>query len=258
MIDIGANLTNTRFANDLPEVLERATQAGIEKIIVTGTDLASSLQALQLCEQYPQLSATVGVHPHDASSLNPTILNNLRALLENPKAVAVGETGLDFNRNFSTPEQQVYAFDQQLNLAITSQKPLFLHERDAFSKQYSMLLGARESIVGAVVHCFTGSAGDLQKYLDLDLYIGITGWVCDERRGTELQELVKTIPDQRLMIETDAPYLTPRTLSGKKRKSKNEPANLAHIAERIGKLRGQSVEHIIAVSSANAKRLFKL
>ncbi|OUS27472.1 hydrolase TatD ['Osedax' symbiont bacterium Rs2_46_30_T18] len=258
MIDIGANLTNKRFANDLAEVLERAEFAGVKKIIVTGTDLASSTQALELCEQYPQLFATVGVHPHDACSLDQVALNSLQTLLEHPKAVAVGETGLDFNRNFSTPEQQIWAFEQQVNLAIKTQKPLFLHERDAFSQQYSMLQSARGNIFGAVAHCFTGSAEALEKYLDLDLYIGITGWISDERRGTQLQSLVKHIPDHRLLIETDAPYLTPRTLTGKKRKSKNEPANLGHIAEQVGKFRGQSAEHIAAISSANAERLFKL
>ncbi|MCJ8338586.1 MAG: YchF/TatD family DNA exonuclease [Pseudomonadales bacterium] len=258
MIDIGANLTHKRFAKDLDQILQRSRQSGVEKIIVTGTDLESSTQALALCELHSGLYATVGVHPHDACSLDQAALESLQKLLAHPKAVAVGETGLDFNRNFSTPSQQIWAFERQIDIAISTQKALFLHERDAFEQQYIMLKKSRDSICGAVVHCFTGSADALQKYLELDLYIGITGWICDERRGTELQSLVKTIPDDRLLIETDAPYLTPRTLTGKKRKNKNEPANLGHIAEQIGKFRGQSSEQIIAISTANAKRLFRL
>lgn len=258
MIDIGANLTNNRFDDDRGQVIRAAIEAGVDHIIVTGTDLASSQSALKLCEEYQQLTCTAGVHPHDASSYNDQVEETILELLNEPAVVAVGECGLDFNRNFSTPKEQISAFERQLNLATQCQKPVFLHERDAFDTQYLLLKKYRDSIKGAVVHCFTGDKKALLAYLDLDLHIGITGWVCDERRGLELKELVHLIPDDRLLIETDAPYLTPRTLTGKQKRAKNVPANLVHIAEFIANLRGQSTEDIKQITRENASQLFDL
>ncbi len=258
MIDIGANLTSQRFDKDLSQVIDNAKLAGVESIIVTGTDLQNSLSAIDLCHRYKGLYATAGIHPHTASTFDATSYQQLAELLKSDKVVAVGETGLDFNRNFSTKEEQIYAFEQQIQLAIDSQKALFLHERDAFDCQYQILANVRKEISGGVIHCFTGSRAALEKYLELDLYIGITGWVCDERRGIELQSLVPLIPDNRLLIETDAPYLTPRTLTGKAKKAKNVPANLVHIAQFVAALREQSVEQLATFSSANATELFRL
>ncbi len=258
MIDIGANLTSQRFDKDLSQVIDNAKLAGVKSIIVTGTDLQNSLSAIDLCHQYKGLYATAGIHPHAASTFDATSYQQLAELLKSDKVVAVGETGLDFNRNFSTKEEQIYAFEQQIQLAIDSQKALFLHERDAFDSQYQILANVRKEISGGVIHCFTGSRAALEKYLELDLYIGITGWVCDERRGIELQSLVPLIPDNRLLIETDAPYLTPRTLTGKAKKAKNVPANLVHIAQFVAALREQSVEQLATFSSANATELFRL
>ncbi|MGB1239450.1 MAG: TatD family hydrolase, partial [Pseudomonadales bacterium] len=166
--------------------------------------------------------------------------------------------GLDFNRNFSSPEAQVEAFSRQLALASEVGKPLFLHERDAFDTQFAMLKKHRANFSEAVIHCFTGSHQDLRAYLSLGMYIGVTGWVCDERRGAQLQDAVKFIPDDKLLIETDTPYLTPRTLPNRLRKRKNEPANLGHIASTIAALRGQSVEHIREMTMSNSKRFFAL
>jgi len=258
MIDIGANLTNKRFNGLIPDIIEKSLIAGVNKIIVTGTDIESSKQALLLAQQYDNLYATAGIHPHDASSLNAQSIDELNALLLAPEVVAVGETGLDFNRNFSTKKEQLTAFEQQIELASNCQKPLFLHERDAFKEQYQILKEARNNISGAVVHCFTGNQEALEKYLELDFYIGITGWICDERRGIDLQKMVHLIPNERLLIETDAPYLTPRTLQGKAKKSKNVPANLPHIAEAIGKLRQQSTNEIATLSETNSLKLFNL
>ncbi|MEH6444155.1 MAG: TatD family hydrolase [Oceanospirillaceae bacterium] len=256
MIDIGANLTNSRFQNDLEEILEASKEASIDKIIVTGTDIPSSKAAIELSSKYQGLYATAGIHPHAAASFDQSSFEQLGLLLKHPKVVAVGECGLDFNRNFSTKEQQIHAFEQQLILATSSEKPLFLHEREAFSTQYSMLKEHVNDICGAVVHCFTGNQDALVKYLELGFYIGITGWVCDERRGLELQSIINLIPDNKLLIETDAPYLTPRTLKGKQRKAKNTPANLIHIAAFIAQLRNQSTQHIVKMTSANAQHLF--
>jgi TatD DNase family protein len=256
MIDIGANLTNSRFQNDLEETLAASKEASIDKIIVTGTDLQSSRAAIELGLKHDSLYATAGIHPHAAASFDQSSIEQLEMLLKHPNVVAVGECGLDFNRNFSTKEQQIHAFEQQLILATSIKKPLFLHEREAFSTQYSMLKEHANSISGAVVHCFTGNQNALVKYLELGFYIGITGWVCDERRGLELQSIINLIPDNKLLIETDAPYLTPRTLKGKQRKAKNTPANLIHIAAFIAQLRNQSTQHIARITNDNAQHLF--
>jgi len=258
MIDIGANLTNDRFSGQIPVIIESASNAGVNKIIVTGTNVESSRQALTLAQQHSNLYATAGIHPHYANQFQDSQITELNTLLQESKVVAVGETGLDFNRNFSTEKEQLLAFDVQIELAANCQKPLFLHERDAFDRQYKILNKARESLSGAVVHCFTGSQQALEKYLELDFYIGITGWICDERKGVELQKMIHLIPDERLLIETDAPYLTPRTLTGKAKKSKNVPANLPHIARTIANFRQQSPEQIATFSEINSRRLFNL
>ena len=256
MIDIGANLTNKRFENDIDQVLSNALQAGVENIIITGTDILNSNQALQLCERYPLLYSTAGVHPHAASTFDKHSLACLKQLLDQPHVVAVGETGLDFNRNFSSKEQQIYAFEQQLELALATNMPVFLHEREAFETQHGILEPLANHLKGAVVHCFTGDQHALEAYLQLGFYIGITGWICDERRGKELQSIINIIPNNRLLIETDSPYLTPRTLTGKKKKAKNQPANLVHIAQQIGDIRGQTLSEICKITTDNSRRLF--
>lgn len=258
MIDIGANLTNKHFESKLDETLNDAKESGVGHIIVTGTNINSSTQAEILTRDNSMLYATAGVHPHDASSFNQQTAKDLKTLLDKPKVIAVGETGLDFNRNFSTPEEQIYAFEQQLELAIATNMPVFLHERDAFETQHKILNSVSKRLNGAVIHCFTGNKAALEAYLDLGLYIGITGWICDERRGQELQSIINLIPNDKLLIETDAPYLTPRTLTGKRKKAKNVPANLIHIAQIIADLRQQTLSQVQETTTNNAKCLFKI
>ena len=201
LIDIGANLTNTQFKSDIQEVLNRANESNISNIILTGTSIDSSRDALDLVKQYPQyLKSTAGVHPHDAKTWNDEVKEELKLLCLIPDVVAVGECGLDYNRNYSPPEIQRLCFDEQLHIARDNQKPVFLHERDAHDDFINILKEHRDSLSNAVVHCFTGNKQALMNYLDIDCHIGITGWVCDPRRGKELQDLVKLIPYERLMI----------------------------------------------------------
>jgi TatD DNase family protein len=258
MIDIGANLTNKHFESRLEETLSDAKNCDVQHIIVTGTNINSSTQAEILTRDNSMLYATAGVHPHDASSFNQQSVIDLKALLNKPKVIAVGETGLDFNRNFSTPKEQIHAFEQQLELAITTNMPVFLHERDAFETQYRILNSINKQLNGAVIHCFTGNKQALEAYLDLGFYIGITGWICDERRGQELQSIINIIPNDKLLIETDSPYLTPRTLTGKRKKAKNVPSNLTHIAQTIAELRQQTLTQVCEATTNNAKKLFKI
>ena len=258
-IDIGVNLTNRRFDKDRAQVIQRALDNGVNKQIVTGTNLAESTQAVELCKQFPHhLLSTAGCHPHDAKGFTTSQCVQLRELLKIPTVVAVGECGLDFNRNFSPPDVQLKVFEQQLKLAVEVNKPLFLHEREAFESQLELLTKYRKELIGGVVHCFTGTKEQLLAYLDLDLCIGITGWVCDERRGQELREIIHLIPDDRLLLETDAPYLLPRDLRPKPKSSRNLPEYLPHIAEVIADLRNVSIEQLANDCYRNTHRLFKL
>ncbi|GLR64201.1 TatD family hydrolase [Marinospirillum insulare] len=259
LIDLGVNFFDEAFADDLDDVLERAQLAGVTGMLLTGTDLTLSEKSLNLAHQYPHLlCSTAGVHPHQASEWTQTTAASLQALLAEPACVAVGETGLDFNRNFSTPADQQKAFEAQLGLAVETGKPLFIHERDAGVKMLEMLSAWRDSISGAVVHCFTGEKKTLFGYLDLDLYIGITGWVCDERRGTHLWPLLPSIPQNRLMIETDSPWLLPRNLKPRPKKYRNEPAYLPWVLQQVADLYQLPVEEVAEFTSRNAQQLFNL
>jgi TatD DNase family protein len=259
LIDIGANLTHDSFDADRDAVLERAAAAGVARIVVTGTSVTSSVQAGALCERHPErLFATAGVHPHHAAQLDAHTAAALRSLLASPQFVAVGECGLDFFRDYSPRDAQRRAFAAQLELAAEVRKPVFLHERDAHEELVAMLTPARPSIAGGVAHCFTGGPDELAAYLELDLYIGVTGWVCDERRGARLRAAVPLIPLDRLLIETDAPYLLPRDLAPKPRSRRNEPQFLAHVLERVAALLGQPVAVVAQATTLNAERLFGL
>ena len=259
MFDIGINLTSSQFAKDRHQVVERAKYASVQGMLITGTNWQASEAACQLANHYADFCwSTAGVHPHDASSWSPEIANKIRQLSTNKKVVAIGECGLDFNRNFSTPAEQEHAFIAQLELAVELQLPLFLHCRDAYERFIELLKPYLSQIPGAVVHCFTDDEAALMAYLDLNLSIGITGWICDERRGLELRKLVSLIPTDKLLVETDAPYLLPRDLQPKPTTRRNEPCYLPHIVNEIAKLRQQDPLQLGQIAVNNAHQLFRL
>ncbi|MFO0578552.1 MAG: TatD family hydrolase [Polyangia bacterium] len=261
-IDIGVNLTHRSFGPDRPEVIARARAAGVGPLIVTGTSLAHSREAVALCRAHPgALFATAGVHPHEAARCDARTLAELRELARAPEVVAVGECGLDFNRDFSPRPVQERVFAQQIELALSLDKPLFLHERDAHARFLAILDGhARPGglPVPAVVHCFTGGPQELAAYLLRGFYIGITGWICDERRGAELQRALPAVPLDRLLLETDAPFLLPRDLPRKLAQGRNEPATLPHIAGAIARYTRRTPAEIAAATTDNARRFFRL
>ena len=259
LIDIGANLTHESFRHDFDAVLARACKAGVAQMIVTGASRGGSEQALALAHTHPGvLHATAGVHPHHAVDYDADTEARLRVLLRDPLVRAVGETGLDYHRNYSPREAQRAAFEKQLAIAADLGMPLFLHQRDAHADFLALLKTVRDRVPAAVVHCFTDSREALFDYLDLDCHIGITGWICDERRGTHLRELVREIPANRLLLETDAPYLLPRTVHPQPAHRRNEPMHLAHIVAAVARDRGEAVEVTAAQSSANARAVFGL
>lgn len=256
MFDIGVNLTSSQFSHDRDDVMMRAQAAGVSGMLLTGTNLVESQQAQLFARRYPRCWSTAGVHPHDSSGWTPETEREIRALAALPEVVAIGECGLDFNRNFSTPEEQERAFVAQLALAAELSMPVFLHCRDAHTRFLTLLDPWLDKLPGAVLHCFTGSLSEAQDCLARGMYLGITGWVCDERRGLELREVVPNIPAGRLFVETDAPYLLPRDLSPKPKSRRNEPAHLGHILQCVAGLRGDDVDWLENVMDNNVQTLF--
>ena len=261
LIDIGVNLSSHRFKDDRRAVLQNALDAGVEKLVLTGTSISESKETIDICNVFSHdfpnmLHATVGIHPHNADQFTRTASEKLYDLAGEDAVVAIGETGLDFYRNLATPKDQQESFVGHIELAKKIGLPLFLHERDAATRQLEILSDYREHISKAVIHCFTGDRATLHKYLDMDLYIGITGWICDVRRGCDLQAMVADIPINRLMIETDAPYLLPQNMIFKPKNKRNEPSFLPWIAKKIAIHRLESVNEIIDKTSENAKVFF--
>lgn len=244
-IDIGANLTSNQFKRDLGEVIARAEAAGVTRMVVTGTDAAGSAEALALASRTNGLWSTAGVHPHHASELSAAALAELDSMTTRPEVVAIGECGLDFNRDYSPREDQIAAFEKQLALGARSGLPMFLHQRDAHDVFLGMLRDAWPDLKnGAVVHCFTEGPAEAEDYLDLGCHLGVTGWVCDERRGDALRAAVPLIPGDRLMLETDAPYLLPRTIEPRPATRRNEPMHMAWVGRAVAELRGESIEEV--------------
>jgi TatD DNase family protein len=253
--DSGVNLTNGKLFRDVEGVLRRAREAGVEKMLVIGTNVAESRDAIHLCEQYPdQLVASVGIHPHDAAAAADDFIEQLATLAQHPSVVAIGECGLDFSRNYSPQRKQRDVFEAQLQLAAQLKLPVYLHERDAHREQCELLARYQSAIPKMLTHCFTGGKKELAPYLELGCYIGITGWLCDERRGTELQKAVLDIPLNRLLLETDAPFLAPRHV--RPRIKQNEPCYLPAIGEFLAQLRQQEVSQIAAQTWQNSVSFF--
>jgi TatD DNase family protein len=259
LIDIGLNLANHRFTSDWKQVVARAHIAGVERFILTGTSLKISKEVALLTEKMSPGTAyfTAGVHPHYAAELTADGLACLRDLLSHANAVAVGETGLDYNRDLSPRNVQRAALEAQVDLACTLGMPLFLHEREAAPDLLAILDNFRDRLPKCVVHCFTGTEEEAQQYIARGFYLGITGWVGQKNRNQNLLRALQAIPPERTMLETDAPYLTPPgyapTIAGR-----NEPAALVRVAELLATARGVPVEQIRADAYAASMAFFGL
>ncbi len=259
LVDIGANLAHDSFDEDRSTILQRALQAGVSQIVITGSSDASNVRAAELADEKPgMLYSTAGVHPHHASDYNDASDALIRSLVSRRSVVAVGECGLDYFRNFSPREAQLAAFRRQLEIAKDSGLPVFLHQRDAHDDFVEVLEPFLPRLSRAVAHCFTGEGESLREYIAMGLHIGITGWICDERRGKHLYDIVSIIPDDRLLIETDAPYLLPRSIRPRPKSRRNEPMYLPEVARVVAEARGQTIEHVASITTANAVRFFDL
>lgn len=251
--DAGVNLFSRQFDTEHDLIIEQAQRAGVNAMLLIGTDIAESQENIAFCRQHSRIWSTAGIHPHQAAAEQQR-LAELPALLSQPEVVAVGECGLDFDRMFSAETIQIEVFAAQLALAKEFDKPVYLHERAAFDTQLQLLHD--HQISRGIAHCFTGSREQMQQYLDSGLYIGITGWLCDERRGSELQDALRYLPLDRLILETDAPYLIPRTLTPKPKSRRNEPAFLPAIAAAVAAIGGYTLADVAWHSSNNCRQLF--
>ena len=259
LVDIGANLGHESFDRDRGQVLARARDAGVAQIVVTGASEPESAVALGVARTAPgTLFSTAGVHPHHAREWRATSAAALERLAAEPEVVAIGETGLDFNRDFSPRADQERAFEAHLELAAGLGMPVFLHERDAHERFLAIVSRRRARLSRAVVHCFTGDRAALDAYLDLGLHVGVTGWICDERRGLHLREIIDRIPLDRLMIETDAPYLLPRDLVPKPKTRRNEPMHLRHVLRAVAAAAGIEPGMLARSTTETARRFFGL
>ena len=259
LVDIGCNLAHDSFDDDREAVIEAARAGGVCQIVVTGASEDGSLKAAALARTRPGiLFATAGIHPHLAREFNAEAESVLAELHRGEEVVAVGECGLDYFRDFSPRPDQRRAFERQLELAATCGKPVFLHQRDAHEDFVAILREFRPHLARAVVHCFTDTRSAMLDYLELGCHIGITGWICDERRGQHLKDFVNEIPSDRLMIETDAPYLKPRNLRPKARTHRNEPKWLPWIAGTVAACRGVTPPELAAQTTACARAFFAL
>jgi TatD DNase family protein len=257
LIDIGANLAHDSFDADRETVVEHAAAAGVVQMVVTGSSAESIRKAIAFSQANPRvLFATAGIHPHHAVDLNADTLPALQALARHAQVVAVGECGLDYFRDLSPRELQRQAFGWQLELARATGKPVFLHQRDAHEDFIAIL--REHKVSRGVAHCFTAGEKERDAYLELGLHIGITGWINDERRGLHLRQVVKGIPADRLLVETDAPYLLPRDIRPAPKSRRNEPAYLPYVVRAVALARGESAESVAAASTVNARRLFGL
>jgi TatD DNase family protein len=257
LIDIGVNLAHDSFDADRDAVMHRAAAAGVVQMVVTGSTEEATRKAIELSRAHPGvLFATAGVHPHHAADLTTDTLPALQALARDTQVVAVGECGLDYFRDFSPRDLQRRAFAWQLELAAATGKPVFLHQRDAHDDFIAILREHR--VTRGVAHCFTAGEKERDAYLALGLHIGITGWINDERRGLHLREVVKGIPADRLMLETDAPYLMPRDIRPAPKTRRNEPANLSYVARAVATARSEDPVLLATETTRTAREFFAL
>ncbi|XP_046996066.1 3'-5' ssDNA/RNA exonuclease TatD [Schistocerca americana] len=281
LIDIGANLTNKKYGRDLDSVVQRAKDAGVQKIIVTGTSLRSSKEALRLTRIFPgTLYSTAGIHPHDAKSWTEGYLDDLRDIASNPECVAIGECGLDYNRDFSTPDMQREVLEKQVALACELRKPLLLHERDAHKDLIKILEKYKENLPSVVIHCFSGTFEEAESYIKMGIYLGITGYLCKDKSDNGVRKLLESgvIPLEQLMVETDSPFMYPNTRASKlpphvkealtERSltflqryctfQRNEPCSLPAIVEMVGAFMRKGPEEVALATAFNALKVFGL
>lgn len=250
-IDSHAHLNDEAFKLDVEQVIENALEAGVEAILVPGFDLASSIKAVELAEEHRMIWAAVGVHPHDAKTWDRTVVAQLEQLLTEAKVVAVGEIGLDYHYNYSGKEEQLKAFIEQINIAKSCQKPIIIHNREAHHDTFETLSRERVGVAGGVMHCFSGSEEMAAQFAQLGLYISFAGTLTFSK-ANKLRKTAAGVPMDRLLVETDSPYLAPHPFRGRR----NEPAYVRLVGEKLAEVKKTSVADVMAMTVNNTKALF--
>ncbi len=257
LIDSHAHLDDARYDGDRDAVIARAREAGVEIFITIGCDLATSRSAVALAERYPFVYATVGVHPHEVKHIGDDWYEELRRLAQHSKVVGYGEIGLDYHYNYSPPKLQRERFREQVGIAKDLGLPLSIHSREAQEDTIAILREEKAGTVGGVFHCFTGDAWLAKDALDLGFYLSFSG-VLTFQNASMLRDIAKTVPTNRLLVETDCPYLTPAPHRGKR----NEPSFVTLVAEKLAEVRAESealdVEQVGRITADNTRRLFKI
>jgi TatD DNase family protein len=253
LVDSHCHVNADRFERDADQVIGAARLAGVERILVPGWNVASSERALDLVERFPWLDSAVGVHPHDADKVDDDGWDQIVAWASDPRVVAIGETGLDFFRNLAPRDAQERAFESQLALARRIRKPVLVHCRDAHEDTLRLIGEADVRETGGIMHCFSGDVGIARRCLDLGLLVSLAGPVTYPKPGA-LPEVARFVPGDRLVVETDCPFLPPQPYRGKR----NEPAYLAITAARVAELRGEPLPDLAARMSENAQALLRL
>ena len=253
LFDTHAHLHVPEFAEDLTAVLERARAAGVQRLVTIGTDVETTVAALALAEREDRVWATAGIHPHDAAAADEAAFAAIERLAGHPRVVAIGEIGLDFFRNLSPPDVQERTFRRLLALARRLGKPAVMHCRDAHAETLAILEEERVGEVGGIMHCFSGDVAIARRCLDVGLLISLAGPVTYPSARV-LPDVARFVPGDRLVVETDCPFLPPQGYRGRR----NEPAYLAHTAARVAELRGESLARLGPQMSANARRLFRV
>jgi TatD DNase family protein len=255
LIDSHAHIQGKEYAGEAADVIARARAAGVEKIIAVGGagDMSSNTEAVALADSFPNIYATVGMHPHDAKDVGPDELRALRELTSHPKVIAVGETGLDYYYNHSPHEVQRRVFIQFIRMARETGLAIVVHERDAAQEVAELLRSEGGRELAGVIHCFTGNYEAACAYLDLGLYLSFTG-IITFKNAEPLRQVVQQVPLERMFVETDSPYLTPVPHRGKR----NEPAYVRLVAETVATVKGISLEDVARVTTENVQNLFKI
>lgn len=253
IIDTHLHLDSPEFKGEEDNILSRGKEAGVFQFINAATNIESSRTGISLVSSYSTVYTAVGVHPHEAFEVDENILKELKDISCNPKVIAIGETGLDYHYQFALPEIQRSAFRHQIQLARELSLPLIIHCRDAFGDLIKILVEEKGREAGGVIHCFTGNWDEAERLINMGFYIGITG-IITFNNAAPLAKVVKRVPMERLLVETDAPYLAPFPHRGKR----NEPSLLIHIVEKVAKLKEVSLSEISQTTTQNAATLFKL
>jgi TatD DNase family protein len=255
LIDSHAHIQGKEYSGEAEEVIRRAGEAGVEQIVVVGGagDMSSNTEAVSLAESYPNLYATIGMHPHDAKDVSEEELGKLKKLAAHPKVIAVGETGLDYYYNHSPHEVQRQVFAHFIQLAVEIGLPLVVHERDAARETAEMIRNEGSGRVRGVIHCFTGNYEAARNYLDLGFYLSFSG-IVTFKNADLLRDVVRRVPLDRMFIETDSPYLTPVPYRGKR----NEPAYVRLVAETVAQVKGLTLKDVARVTTKNVRELFRI